>query len=133
MKSNVKTILSILWIVLGAGLIVASKLAGLDSYWGGMGGGLIFVGVLQLIRFIRYNRYPEYKTAVDTEINDERNRFIRAQAWAYTGYILVIAFALGSIILAIAGQELMSTVFSGCVCFIVLLYWIVFHILNRKY
>ncbi len=133
MKSNVKTILSILWIVLGAGLIVASKLAGLDSYWGGMGGGLIFVGVLQLIRFIRYNRYPDYKTAVDTEINDERNRFIRAQAWAYTGYILVIAFALGSIILAIVGQELMSTVFSGCVCFIVLLYWIVFHILNRKY
>lgn len=133
MKKNKKVILSIFWIVLGAGLIVASKLARLDAYWMGMGGGLVFVGALQLFRFIQYNRYPEYKNAVDTEINDERNRFIRAQAWAYTGYILVIIFALASIVLAIFAQELLSTIFSSCVCLIVLLYWITFHILNRKY
>ena len=133
MKKNKKVILSIFWIVLGAGLIVASKLARLDIYWAGMGGGLVFVGALQLFRFIQYNRYPEYKNAVDTEINDERNRFIRAQAWAYTGYILVIIFALASIVLAIFAQELLSILASGCVCLIVLLYWITFHILNRKY
>ena len=46
---------------------------------------------------------------------------------------IVIIFALASIVLAIFAQELLSTIFSCCVCLIVLLYWITFHILNRKY
>lgn len=130
---NKRIIFSIIWVILGAGLIVASTVSPLDSYWMGMGGGLLFVGLLQLIRFRKYNQNSEYKEAVDTAQNDERNKFLRAQAWAYTGYILVLTFALGSITLAIFGQELLSIFASGCVCLIVLLYWIIFHILNRKY
>ena len=130
---NKRIIFSIIWVILGAGLIVASTVSPLDSYWMGMGGGLLFVGLLQLFRIRKYNQNSEYKEAVDIAESDERNKFLRAQAWAYTGYILVLTFALGSIILAIWGQELLSILASGCVCLIVLLYWIIYHILNRKY
>ena len=47
MKKNIKTIVSIIWLVLGViliGLAVAGKV---DSFWNGMGSGLVIVGLVQ--------------------------------------------------------------------------------------
>ena len=82
MKFPKRIIASIVWIIVGITLSVCSLFNMVDSYWSGMGTALIIVGVLQLIRFIRYQKNPEYKEAVDTNTQDERNRFIAMKAWS---------------------------------------------------
>ena len=85
MKSNRKIIISILWILLGIGLLVAGMVAEINSFWSGMGAGFIFVGALQLFRWVRYARNEEYRKDVDTAVNDERNRFLAGKAWSWAG------------------------------------------------
>ena len=89
-KSIRNLIISIFWIMVGATLIVLGVVETLDEFWSGFGGGLVAVGILQLVRNIRYRTNDDYKEKVDTEINDERNQFISSQAWAWTGYIFII-------------------------------------------
>ena len=85
MKSNRRMILSIVWIVLGASLLGCNLTGLLGDYWGGLGGGLLGVGVFQVVRNVRYLRNPEYREKVDTTNQDERNRFLANKAWAWAG------------------------------------------------
>ena len=97
MKSNRRMILSIVWIVLGASLLGANLAGLLGDYWGGLGGGLLGVGVFQIIRNVRYLRNPEYREKVDTTNQDERNRFLANKAWAWAGYLYVLVAAIALI------------------------------------
>lgn len=131
--SNKRFISSIVEIGLGIALMLACTIGGLDSYWSGMGSALIIVGALFLLRQIKYKRNPAYKEQVDTANQDERNKFLRAKAWAWTGYTLVILLAAGSIGCKIAGQEAFSMLLSGIVCLMVVLYWLFYLCLAKKY
>ncbi len=73
------------------------------------------------------------KEKVDIEVTDERNRFLRLQSWAWTGYIVVMVEAAGSIAAAVLGQEIVRQVLSYSVCLIICVYWISWFILSRKY
>ena len=42
--------LSIFWIIVGAALFAAGSFGKIDSFWSGMGGALIGVGIVQTIR-----------------------------------------------------------------------------------
>ena len=77
---NRRFILPALYILLGAVLITCGTLQVMDSYWSGMGGALLCVGVVRLIQTIRYKTDTQYKEKMDTEVSDERNRFLRAKA-----------------------------------------------------
>ena len=78
MNNNRRLVLSIFWVVLGLVLVVLSIAEVLDSsVYAGMGGALTAVGALQVIRNLRYRGNEEYREKVDTEVNDERNRFLR--------------------------------------------------------
>ena len=133
MKSERRIVLSIAWVVVGAVLIGLGLAEVIDAFWTGMGSGLLVVGILQIIRFNRYYKSEEYREKVDTEIGDERNAFIRSKAWAWTGYLLVLILAVSSVVLRIAGQEVLSTAASFVVCLILILYWGSYLILNKKY
>ena len=85
MKHNRRMILSIVWIVLGASLLGANLAGLLGDYWSGLGGGLLGVGVFQVIRNVRYLSNPAYREKVDTTNSDERNRFLAGRAWAWAG------------------------------------------------
>ena len=61
-----KIVLNIFWIILGAVLLVLSMTKTLNELYAGMGGGLIGVGIIQLIRGIRYNTDKEYRENYDT-------------------------------------------------------------------
>ena len=126
-------IASIVEIVLGIILWVCGVIGPLDSYWSGMGGGLIGIGIVQLIRQIRYNTNPEYKENFDTEAKDERNRFIGMKAWSWAGYSFVMIAAVGSIACKLLGREDLMMFCSGSVCLVMLLYWLCYVILKRKY
>lgn len=133
MKKDRRMLVSIVWIVLGVGLMIACKAAGLDEYWSGMGAAFVFVGVLQLLRWGRYHHNEEYREKVDVETKDERNRFLAARAWAWAGYLFVIIAAAASIGLRIAGQDLLGMAAGYALCLIVVLYWVSYLILKKKY
>ncbi len=131
---NKKLALSIFWVALGtllAGLSIAGVLD--SSIYSGMGGALIAVGTLQVIRNLRYRRDPAYREMIDTEYSDERNRFLRMKSWTWTGYIVVIAQAVGAVAAMIMGRRDLQLMLSYSVCFIMVVYLITLSVLNRKY
>jgi len=67
------------------------------------------------------------------QFTDERNLFLHSKAWAWAGYCFVIIAAVASIVLRIAGQDLLSTAAGFAVCLITVLYWIAYLIERKKY
>ena len=132
--NNKKLVLSIFWVILGAVLIWLSIAEVLETaYWSGMGGALIAVGVLQVIRNLRYRNNPEYQEKLDIEYGDERNKYLRMMSWAWTGYLVVLIEATGVVVALIMGQHTVQVILAYSVCLIVGIYWIVYMILKRKY
>ena len=74
MRSNRRIMVSIIYILLGIGLTVAGIITEMDEFWSGMGSALIVVGIIQLVRFVRYAKDSEYRERMDTELGDERGR-----------------------------------------------------------
>ena len=128
-----RLIASIVEIILGIALWVCGIFGIIDSYWSGAGAGLIGVGIVFLIRSIRYKRDPEYKEEYDIEMTDERNKFIRLKAWSWAGYLFMMIAAVGSIGFKLAGREDLMMFSSGCVCLVVVLYWLSYVVLKNKY
>ncbi|MBR5529034.1 MAG: hypothetical protein IKU57_01025 [Oscillospiraceae bacterium] len=131
--SSKKLISSIIEIVLGVVLLVCGNLHVIDAFWSGMGTALVFVGVLYLIRSIRYTKDEKYKEAYDTAAKDERNRFLAMKAWSWTGYLLVLLFGVATIVFKIAGYEELMFFCSYTVCLILVIYWVSYFILRKKY
>ena len=90
MGKNYRFFLSFFWILLGVALCVCNGLGWIEAYWSSMGFTFIIVGILQVIRQIRYRTNEAYRERFDTESRDERNRFIANKAWAWAGYLFVI-------------------------------------------
>ena len=126
-------IASIVEIILGFALWICGAIGLIDSFWGGMGGGLIGVGIVFLVRSIRYKRDPEYKEEYDIEMNDERNKFIRLKAWSWAGYLYMMIAAVGSIAFKLMGREDLMFFCSGSVCLVLVLYCISYVVVKNKY
>ena len=133
MKQNKRIIVSIMWVIIGMVLIGLSFVGIVDEFWSGMGSGLLVVGIIQLIRFYRLQKNEAYREKMEIEASDERNHFIRNKAWAWSGYLFILISAVACIVFKIMGQELLSMAASGAVCLMLILYWISFIILKRKY
>lgn len=131
---KVKTYLvSIIYIILGAVLIGLGFAGKVDEFWNGMGSALLVIGVIQLIRFYRFNKDEAYREKLETEANDERNKFISNKAWAWAGYLFVMIMAVACIVLRIMGLDEWSMAASGSVCLVLVLFWVSYLILKRKY
>ena len=104
-----------------------------DEFWSGMGSALLVIGVIRLLRYYRLKKNDAYREKMETAVTDERNQFIRMKAWSWAGYLFIIVTALGTIIFRILGQDLLSQVASGAVCLMLVLYWVSFFVLRKKY
>ena len=133
MGKNYRFFLSFFWIVLGAVLFVCHASGLIEEYWSGMGIAFIVVGILQVIRNIRYRTNEDYREKFDTASKDERNRFIANKAWAWAGYLFVMIAAVGSIVFKLMGREDLMMLASSSVCLIMLLYWGSWMVLRKKY
>lgn len=133
MKIEKRLFLSIFWVITGAVLFACGGFEIIDSFWSGMGGGLIGVGTIRIIQHVKYRKNPEYREKVEIESKDERNRFIAMKAWAWSGYAFVMINSVGTIGFHIAGNETLSQFCAYAVCLVIVLYWISYLILRRKY
>ena len=133
MKRDKRVYLSITWVVIGAVLFSMAIAGKVDSFWSGMGGALLAVGALQILKYYRLSKNEEYREKMEIEYNDERNQFIRNKAWAWSGYLFILIAAIACIVLKITGQEVLSMAASGAVCLMLVLYWVSYYLLKRKY
>ena len=133
MKGFKRLYAAVIEIILGLALSVTGMAGIIDDYWSGMGTALITVGVIQLIRQIRYKTNTEYQQSVDVNTNDERNRFLSMKAWSWAGSLFMMISAVASIFLKIIGLDLYSQIAAYSVSLIVLIYWISYMVLRRKY
>lgn len=133
MKYKRRGVFYVFWIAVGAVLLALSTMEVIDSDWGGMGGALIGVGLVNTIRFYRYHRDEAYREAVDTQNRDERNHFISGKAWAWAGYFYVLINGVAVVVLKLVGHDALSLWAAYSVCIIILLYWLCWLWLRRKY
>lgn len=133
MKYRNRLVFSIVYLVLGVVFIALGVAEVVDSFWSGFGGALVAVGALNLYKQIRYRKDEEYRELVDTEQNDERNKFISGRAWAWSGYIFVLIAAVATIVLKIMELEVLSFLCAMAVCLLLVIYLIVYMILRHKY
>ena len=121
------------WLLLGLVLTVLSCLETLDEFWSGMGSALMVVGIVRLLRGYRLSRSEAYREKREVAETDKRLHFIRNKAWAWAGYLFIIISAISTIVFRILGQDLLCMVCSGAVCLMLVLFWVSFFILNKKY
>lgn len=133
MKNGRRIIPCIIYIILGVVLMVLGTLELVDSFWSGMGSALIAVGVVRMIHIFRYGKDESYREKTEIEAKDERHQFIRNKAWAWAGYLFVLIAAVSTIVLKLLGQDLLSVAAGFAVCILVLLYWVCYLVLKKKY
>lgn len=133
MKNNKRFIASIVELALGGGMLVGSALGLLDEFWSGMAIGLVVVAAINLIRNIRYHTNETYRESVDVERNDERNRYLTMKAWSWAGFYFVMIAAVCTILAKVAGYDELVPIASGSVCLILILYWVSYMFLRKKY
>ena len=126
-------LVAIIYVVIGIILFGLSLVQILDQFWSGMGSALFTVGVIRLIRTHRFLKDEKFREKIEIEESDERNHFIRNKAWAWAGYLFVMIMAVASIVLKIAGQDILSIAASGAVCLVLVLFWGSYLFLKRKY
>ena len=131
---NKRLALNVFWVILGAVLIGLSVTEKLDSgMYSGMGGALMAIGVLRIGRTVRYRKDSDYRKKIDTELNDERNEFLRMKSWTWTGTIVIILEGIGVIAAMIAGRQTIQLILSYSLCLILVVYCITYMILRKKY
>ncbi len=130
---KVRMFASILEVIIGITLCVCYFAHLIDEFWSGMGVALIVVGTLFLLRNIKYHTNEKYREEIDVQNSDERNKFISMKAWSWSGYLFVIIAAIATIVFRLINQEALMMLASGSVCLIILLYWVSYMILRKKY
>ena len=128
----------IIYVVLGIVLLVTSQVMDLGqstlaAIMPGMGGALIGIGAFRLYRGIRLEKDVDYRENYETEMHDERNAWLRMKAWSWAGYTFVLIACCGTIITAIADKPDLMKYCSFSVCIILVLYWISYLIVRKKY
>ena len=135
---NRDIVLSIIYIVLGAAFFVASQVADLgDSTIAqilpGMGGALIAIGAIRMYRGIRLEKDKAYRENFEVEVHDERNQWLRMKAWSWAGYLFVMISACATLVFAIIDKKELMQEASYAVCVMLVLYWICYLIVRKKY
>lgn len=133
MKYNRRIFVPIIYILLGVLLWGLGFAEIVDEFWSGMGGALLLIGILRIVRIFRLQKDESYREKMEVEASDERNQFIRNKAWAWAGYLFILIAASMVIVLKVMGQELLSYAASITVCLMLVLYWGAYLILKKKY
>ena len=120
-------------------MVAGLALAGLgfaeivDEFWSGMGSALLVMGIIRLLRYYRLKKNDTYREKMETAQTDERNQFIRMKAWSWAGYLFIICSAVSVIVFKLLGNDLLSQASSWSVCLMLVLYWISYFVLKKKY
>ena len=125
--------MSVAWVIIGAILIGLAFAGKVDEFWNGIGSAFVVVGSLQLLRFRRFNKNEAYREKVEIECGDERLKYIRLKAWGWAGYLYVLITGVMILVFKVMGQDVWSFAASVGVIVLLLLFWVSYMVLKKKY
>ena len=133
-KLKIRWYTAAVFILLGIALIVVAVLGSFENdFFVAYGGALIVMGILRLIQHRRITK--DEKSVRDRELaeSDERFRMISERARSLAFSWSIVAAGIVVIVLSLMGKHDAAQPFAWYVCGMVLLYWIFWVILGKKY
>ena len=133
-KMQQRRIIGISYILLGLALTIADMLKGFENnYFTSFGIALIFMGILRLLQYRKITQDDKSMRKREVAESDERTRMIaeRARSWAFS--ISITGAGIVVIVLSLLGHHEEALPFAWYVCGMVVLYWISFVIIRKKY
>lgn len=133
MYSTRKLIWYFVMLFIGLSLIVLAALGYIENYFSGFGSGLSSVAIVKIVLAIKYRKDEEYAKKKDLSENDERNIFISNKAKSWSFFLTILIFAILTVVLMSLGYEYYSLICSFEVCLMLIIYFIAYLILRKKY
>ena len=120
-------------IIIGSILISLSFMGKLDTFWNGVGSALLLIGMIRLLKEHRLNKNEAYRQQVEIYTHDERYQFIRVKAMSWTTYYFIMICAILTFVFYLLNQKFLSMVSSFAICIMLVIYWICYYVLKKKY
>ena len=133
-KMNQRLAIAVSYILLGLVLMIADILKGFDNYFFfSFGCALVIMGILRLFRYRKITKNDQSLRKQELVESDERIRMMaeRARSWCFS--LSLAATGIWVIILNLLGRHEEALPFAWYVCAMVVLYWICFSIIQKKY
>ena len=102
------------------------------SYLSGFSSGIIAVGTVTLIKYIRVMKNEKMSKKLENANNDERLKVINNESMAISFRISVVAEAIISIICAVNNKMEIAEYLGFAICFQLIVYLITYFIISKK-
>ncbi|NLK38516.1 MAG: hypothetical protein GX299_10640 [Epulopiscium sp.] len=129
-----KTIQYTLFAMIGVTIFILSEVFHfIDTFWSGLGVGFVIISVIRLIQLYRYQNDNDYAEKINIQNSDERNKFIADKARSMTFYYSILIAAILTIVLRVLGYYQESSILGYTICIQLVIYWLSYLWLKRKY
>ena len=126
--------IAVSYTLLGLVLVCTDMMKGFENgFFFSFGIAMLVMGILRIVRYRRITQDDQTIRKQELAENDERIRMIseRAKSWAFSYSILAAGILV--IVLNLLGYHDEALPFAWCVCGMVVLYWICWNIIRKKY
>ena len=133
-KLKQRLYIAVSYIIIGLVLIVADALNHFDNYFFfSFGFTLLIMGIVRIFRYRKITADDQSIRKQELAETDERNRMIaeRAKSWTFSFSILIAGVVV--IVLSLLGYHDAAQPFAWYTCGQVVLYWVFWFILGKKY
>ena len=133
-KLQARLYIAVSYIVVGLVLIAADALNHFENhYFASFGMTLVVMGILRLIRHRKITKDDASIHRQEVAETDERTLMMaeKARSWAFSYSVMIAGIAV--IVLSLLGKHDTAQPFAWFVCAEVVLYWICWLILRKKY
>lgn len=133
-KLRKRLCIAVSYLALGIVLNIAAAVTNsANPFLSSFGSCMIVMGLVRILRHVRLVRSDSAVKQQEIAETDERNLMIaeRARAWAFS--FTVLGGGVVVIVLSLLGYHDIALPFAWLVCGMTLIYWICWHIIQRKY
>ena len=133
-KMKQRFVIALSYILLGTVLLAAAFAGKSDNYFfSAFGFALMVMGILRLLRYRKVTASEQTMRKQELTESDERFRMMaeRARSWAFS--LSITGAGIVVIVLSLLGQHEEALPFAWYVCGMVVMYWISFIIIRKKY
>lgn len=133
-KLKIRLYLAIGYIVLGIAMIIVFNTIYTDNeFLSSFGFALTVIGIAKLRNYFLITKSEETLKKQEITESDERNITIANKARSLSFMVYIIAAGLAVIVLQIFNMPQIATFLAYTVCFLIVIYWICYLIIRRKY
>ena len=133
-KLKARLIFSFVLLITGIGIIITSNLfADKSGFFSPFGLGLAVINLVRIRNYFIITRNKDKLKSQEIAETDERNLMIANKAKSIAFYIYVLMSCAAVIVLQLFNKTEIGTYISFSVCAMLLIYWVCYFIIRKKY